>query len=63
MFEGVPAWKKKLIKQKLDSRATQEAAMMEAEGERRDKLAAIAAMPEWRKKIFLEKNPQYKTQL
>ncbi len=61
MFEGVPAWKRKLIKQKLDTRATQEAMRMEEERNRREKLAAIAAMPEWRRKLFLEKNPQYKS--
>lgn len=61
MFEGIPAWKKNLIKQKMSTRAAQEATKMEEERSRQEKLAEIAAMPEWKRKLFIEKNPQYKS--
>lgn len=59
MFEGVPEWKKKLIKQKMAVKAAQEETEKQQLREKEAKSAEIAAMPEWKRKIFLQKNPQY----
>lgn len=59
MFEGVPEWKKQLIKQKMAVKAAQEETEKQQLREKEAKQAEIAAMPEWKRKIFLQKNPQY----
>ena len=59
MFEGIPEWKKKLLKKKMAAKAAQEEIEQQEKREKEAKWAEIAAMPEWRRKIFLKKNPQY----
>ena len=52
-------WKKKIVKKRKDEQAVADAARQEQEGDKQAKMAEIAAMPPWKKKLFLERNPQY----
>ena len=58
-FEGMPDWKRKLMKQRFDAKAAQEATERELEKQRGEKRAQIMSMPEWKRKLFLERNPKY----
>ena len=55
----MPDWKKKLMQQRLDAKASQEAVERELDRQRGEKRAQILSMPEWKRKLFLERNPQY----
>ena len=48
------------MKQRLDTKASQEAAERELDRQMGEKKTQIMSMPEWKRKLFLERNPQYK---
>lgn len=58
----MPAWKRGLVKKRRDEQAASEAVKQQQQEEWESKLAEIAAMPAWKRKMFLERNPQYKTE-
>ena len=47
------------MKKRREEQALADAQRQEEEDARQAKIAEIAAMPAWRRKLFLEKNPQY----
>ena len=58
-YQHLPEWKIKLVKKK---EAEKEAAANIERAKNQamlDKKAEIAAMPEWKRKLFLQKNPEY----
>ena len=59
MFDGMPDWKRKLIREKMAAKSAKEAIDRELDRQKYQKLSSIASMPEWKRKLFLEKNPQY----
>ena len=59
--QNMPAWKRNLVKRRRDEQAVADAAKQQQQEEWEGKMAEIAAMPTWRRKIFLERNPQYRT--
>ena len=56
-FLGFPEWKVKLIKKKEAERAVMEESEREQQAERHERRARIAAMPEWKRKLYMAKNP------
>lgn len=56
-FLGVPEWKVKLIKKKEAEKAVVEECEKEKQAERHERLARIASMPEWKRKLYMAKNP------
>ena len=56
-FLGVPEWKVKLIKKKEAEKAVMEESEREHQAERHERLTRIASMPEWKKKLYMAKNP------
>ena len=56
---GVPEWKQKLLKQKMEAKAVEERAMLEKRKMEEEKRLEIAAMPAWKRELYLKKNPQY----
>ena len=56
-FLGVPEWKVKLIKKKEAEKAVLEESEREHQAERHERLARIASMPEWKRKLYMAKNP------
>ena len=60
-LQDMPAWKRNLVKKRRDEQAVSEAEKQRQQAEWEAKLAEIAAMPDWKRKMFLERNPQYKT--
>lgn len=56
-FSGVPEWKVKLIKKKEAEKAVLEESEREHQAERHEKLSRIASMPEWKRKLYMAKNP------
>ena len=57
--QDMPVWKKKIVKKRKDEQAVAYAVRQEQEGEKQAKMAEIAGMPPWKRKLFLERNPQY----
>lgn len=49
------------MKKRRDEQATAYAVKQQQQEEWDAKMAEIAAMPAWKRKLFLERNPQYKT--
>ena len=62
-FEGMPLWKRKLVEKRANEKAVEDAKTAEKQKEIQDKLSIIAAMPAWKRELFLEKNPQYREML
>ena len=58
----MPEWKKMIVKKRREEQAASNAIRQEENAERQAKMAQIAGMPEWRQKLYLERNPQYKTE-
>ena len=58
----MPDWKKMIVKKRREEQAASDAVRQEEDAQRYAKMAEIAAMPEWRRKLYLERNPQYKTE-
>ena len=56
-FLGVPEWKVKLIKKKEAEKAVAEEYEKEQHAEKHERLARIASMPEWKRKLYMAKNP------
>ena len=57
----MPAWKRNIVRKRRDEQATAYAVKQQQQEEWDAKMAEIAAMPAWKRKLFLERNPQYKT--
>ena len=49
------------MKKRREEQEATDAARRQQQEEWEGKMAAIAAMPTWKRKMFLERNPQYKT--
>lgn len=62
-FEGMPLWKRKLVEKRANEKAVEDAKAAEKDKELQDRLKIIAAMPQWKRELFLEKNPQYREML
>ena len=58
--QNMPAWKCNIVKKRRDEQAAADAEKQQRQREWEAKLAEIAAMPPWKRKMFLERNPQYK---
>lgn len=58
-FAGIPEWKQKLLKQKMEAKAAEEKAMLEKRRMEEEKRAEVAAMPGWKRELYIKKNPQY----
>ena len=56
----MPDWKRALVQKKLDEKAVRDEEEQEKHRDVNEKLESIRAMPDWKRKIYLEKNPQYK---
>lgn len=50
------------MKRRRDEQAAADAVKEQKQAEWEAKMAEIAAMPTWKRKMFLERNPQYKTE-
>ena len=58
-LDGVPEWKREIMAKKLAQQEAARAVEMEKKREVEDKIALVRAMPEWRRKLFLQKNPDF----
>ena len=58
-YKGVPAWKRKLMEKKSQEREAKERKQQKKNQEMEDKLNEIRSMPQWKRDIFLQKNPEY----
>ena len=59
--QDMPAWKKSIVKKKREEQLVSNVAQQQQQDEWEAKMAEIAAMPTWKRSLFLERNPQYKT--
>ena len=50
------------MKKRRDEQVASETLKQQQQDEWHSKMAEIAAMPAWKRKMFLERNPQYKTE-
>ena len=60
-MQNMPAWKKGIVRKRREEQAVSDAIRQQQQEEWDSKMAEIAAMPPWKRKIFLERNPQYDT--
>lgn len=58
-YAGLPEWKKKLLKKKDDEKAVKDAVDEAKSMQLHNKLAEIGAMPAWKRRLYLEKHPEY----
>ena len=58
-FEGVPEWKKEIMMKKQAQQEAAQAVEMEKKKEEKEKLDMVRQMPEWKRKLFLQKNPDF----
>lgn len=49
------------MKKRREEQAASDTVRQKEQDEWESKMAEIASMPPWKKKLFLERNPQYKT--
>lgn len=56
-FKGLPAWKVKLMKKKETDRMAREEEDRVRNAAKQEKMDKIASMPEWKRKLYLAKNP------
>ena len=61
LTQNIPAWKRNIVQKKREEQAATDASRQQQQDEWESKMAEIAAMPTWKRSIFLERNPQYKT--